>query len=171
MKIFHAHRASTGLYVCICVCEHSVPSPLSLKWHALPSLGSLSHPHPHVIHRPHAHVLSACPKSGCMTSQKFPFDFTDIGRTSFLASGVAKLCCHKEGTVCIRTSLCLSAVGREKSTEREVNKVNQTALGGFVWPEPTTPPPLPCLVIGIDTAPQRAQASWAWGPSQPYRTR
>lgn len=133
MKIFHAHEASTGLCVCVCVCEHSVPSPLSLKWHALPSLGSLSHPHPHVIHRPHAHVLSACPE------WKFPFNFTDIGRTSFLASGVAKLWCHKEGTVCIRTSLCPLAVGREKSTETEVNKVNQTSLGALFGPSPPAP--------------------------------
>ena len=126
-----------------------------------PFLGVTVPSPPQVIHRPHTQVLSACPKSGCMTNQKFPFSFTEIGRTSFLASGVAKPCCvRKELSASIPPFV--HQLWGEKSPQREVNKVNQTSLGDLFG---LSPPPThtPCLVIGIDPAPQCAQASWAWG--------
>lgn len=144
----------TGQTPVLCA-QLSVPCPILLVMALPPFLGVSAPSPPCIIRRPHAPILSGYPKGGCMIQatpiRNSAFNFTDIGRTSFLSSGVAKLWWQKNGTVWIHTSLCSSAIGASK-----VNRERWRALVASSEPLAQcclSPCPLPFSLMGVNTFP------------------
>lgn len=135
-------------------CEHSIPGP-AFGMASTPFLGVTAPSQTSIIQRSYPPVLRSCPKGGCMIqaapTRNLLFDFTDIGRTTFLFSFgvVAKLWKHMNGNVCIRTFLCPSAMEEKKP-------IGMESFGGFFWAPGSVPlepfhcKPQPFSVRGIN---------------------